>query len=60
MEMTTIRVSVDHRTALAALKTHPRETLDEVLGRLLPAALVVIPVKEVIESITPDAQKEAI
>ncbi len=35
MASTTIQLSREHRDALAAMKLHPRETLDDVVGRVL-------------------------
>ncbi len=35
MASTTVQLSRDHRDALAAMKLHPRETLDDVVGRIL-------------------------
>jgi hypothetical protein len=35
MANTTIQLSRGHRDALAAMKLHPREPLDDVVGRVL-------------------------
>lgn len=35
MAATTVQLSREHRDALAAMKLHPRETLDDVVGRVL-------------------------
>lgn len=35
MASTTVQLSRGHRDALAAMKLHPRETLDDVVGRVL-------------------------
>jgi predicted transcriptional regulator len=32
---TTVQLSREHRDTLAAMKLHPRETLDDVVGRVL-------------------------
>lgn len=35
MASTTVQLSRSHRDALVAMKLHPRETLDDVVGRVL-------------------------